>query len=193
MAKLIYFCGHAGTGKTTLARRAVARLHAATGESFCLLDKDTLYGTFSARVMGLLTGDPNDRDSPTYLDHLRDQEYAGLVDVASENLALDVNVLVVGPFSREVRAHTLHSGHAYPVPAGTRTRVVWVDLDEDVARQRIIARADRRDDWKLAHWEAYRSRRFVPEPRDYPELVRYDNTGQDEARFTALIDELLKP
>ena len=38
-----------------------------------------------------------------------------------------------------------------------------------------------------------RSRRFVPEPRDYPELVRYDNTGQDEARFTALIDELLKP
>jgi predicted kinase len=198
VARLIYFCGHAGTGKTTLARRAVARLHAATGESFCLLDKDTLYGAFSARVMGLLTGDPNDRDSPAYLDHLRDQEYSGLVEVAAENLALSVNVLVVGPFSREVRAHTLHDARAYPVPAGTRTRVVWVDLDETVALERIRRRGDPRDAWKLAHWDSYRSRRFLPAPDDYPELIRYDNTPpaneadpDGQAAFESLMDALL--
>ncbi len=193
MARLIYFCGHAGTGKSTLARRAVGRLHAATGENFCLLDKDTLYGAFSARVMGLLTGDPNDRDSPTYLDNLRDQEYSGLVEVARENLALGVNVLAVGPFSREVRAHTLHDGRAYPVPAGTTIRVVWVDLDEAEALARIRHRNDPRDAWKLAHWDAYRTRRFVPPPEQYPELVRYDNTGRDDAAFDRLIDTLRAP
>jgi predicted kinase len=104
MARLVFFAGHAGTGKTTLARHAVPLLHARTGESFCVLDKDTVYGAYSAKVMGLLTGDPDDRDSPVYLENLRDQEYCGLLEIAAENLRLGVNVVLVGPFSREVKA-----------------------------------------------------------------------------------------
>ncbi|MCB2069668.1 MAG: ATP-binding protein, partial [Ottowia sp.] len=107
MPRLIFFCGHAGTGKTTLAKRLLPRLIAATGEPFCLLDKDTLYGQYSSAVMGVLTGDANDRDSPLYLQHLRDPEYNGLLATARENLALGVSTLVVGPLSREVRAHRL--------------------------------------------------------------------------------------
>jgi pantothenate kinase-related protein Tda10 len=64
MPRLIFFCGHAGTGKTTLAKRALPLLHRRSSESFCLLDKDTLYGGYSSAVMGVLTGDANDRDSP---------------------------------------------------------------------------------------------------------------------------------
>ena len=93
MPRLIFFCGHAGTGKTTLARRTIATLMQqahlrCSGESFCLLDKDTLYGQYSSAVMGVLTGDPNDRDSPPYLQHLRQPEYDGLLATARENLAL---------------------------------------------------------------------------------------------------------
>ena len=69
MPRLIVFCGHAGAGKTSLAKRAIPLLHHRSGESFCLLDKDTVYGAFSSHVMGILTGNPNDRDSPLYLEN----------------------------------------------------------------------------------------------------------------------------
>ena len=187
MARLVFFAGHAGTGKTTLARRAVPRMHARTGESFCVLDKDTVYGAYSATVMGLLTGDPDDRDSPTYLEHLRDREYDGLLDIASENLALGVNVLLVGPFSREVRSKRVFDATALGVPADTRISVVWVALAEATAKARIVARGDPRDRYKLEHWDEYRKRRFDPDGAEFPALLRFDNSTFDEAAFERLV------
>ncbi len=64
---LVFFCGHAGTGKTTLAKKLIGPLMQASATPFCLLDKDTLYGGYSAAAMAMLTGDPNDRDSPLFL------------------------------------------------------------------------------------------------------------------------------
>ncbi|RPH58804.1 MAG: ATP-binding protein [Burkholderiales bacterium] len=187
MVRLVFFAGHAGTGKSTLARRAVPLMHARTGESFCVLDKDTVYGAYSAKVMGLLTGDPDDRDSPTYLENLRDQEYDGLLDIAAENLALGVNVLLVGPFSREVKSKRVFDPVALGAPADTRVSVVWVALDEATAKARIVARGDVRDRYKLEHWDDYRKRRFDPDPREFPALLRFDNTLFDEATFERLI------
>lgn len=187
MPRLVFFAGHAGTGKSTLARRAVPLMHASTGESFCLLDKDTVYGAYSAKVMKLLTGDPDDRDSPTYLENLRDQEYSGLLEIAAENLALGVNVLLVGPFSREVRSKRVFDPVALGVPAETRISVVWVALDEATAKTRIVARGDARDRYKLEHWDEYRKRRFEPDPAEFPALLRFDNTLFDQSAFERLI------
>ncbi len=190
MARLVFIAGHAGTGKSTLAQRAVPLLHARTGESFCVLDKDTVYGAYSAKVMGLLTGDADDRDSPTFLEHLRDQEYRGLLEVAAENLALGVNLVLVGPFSREVKSKRVFDPLALGVPADTRIHVIWVSLDESAARARIIGRGDARDRYKLAHWDEYRKRRFEPDPVEFPTLLRFDNTIFDAAAFGRLIDAI---
>ncbi|HLS56950.1 MAG TPA: AAA family ATPase [Zeimonas sp.] len=190
MARLVFFAGHAGTGKTTLARRAMPLMHARTGESFCVLDKDTVYGAYSAKVMGLLTGDPDDRDSPMYLENLRDQEYGGLLAIAAENLALGVNVLLVGPFSREVKSKRVFDPAALGLPLDTRISVVWVALDEATAKARIVARGDARDRYKLEHWDDYRKRRFDPDAAEFPELLRFDNTTFDEAAFGRLIDAI---
>jgi predicted kinase len=191
-ARLIVFAGHAGTGKTTIARLAIPRLHAAGGESLCMLDKDTVYGAFSSKVMGLLTGDPDDRDSPTYLENLRDQEYSGLLDIARDNLSIGVSVVLVGPFSREVRSGRMFDACELGLPPDTPITVVWVLLDEDEARRRIIARADHRDRYKLEHWDEYRKRRFTPDPADFPALVFYDNSAPPAAGFETLLSRLAR-
>jgi predicted kinase len=184
---LIFFCGHAGTGKTTLAKRLFAPLMQTTGEPFCLLDKDTLYGAYSAAAIGALTGDPHDRDSPLFIEHFRDPEYRCLVDTAAENLALGVSVAVVAPLTREVRNARLFDRAWLGIADDVAIRVVWVHVDEDVARERIVARGDPNDAYKLAHWDEYRKRLFFPDEALARTLVMFDNTTpSDRAR-----DELL--
>ncbi|MDN4574580.1 ATPase [Pandoraea cepalis] len=191
MTRLIFFCGHAGAGKTTLAKRLIGPLIARSGEAFCLLDKDTLYGAYSASVMGALTGNPNDRDSPVYLQTLRDPEYAGLLDTARENLRLGVNVLVVGPFSRELREGRLFDRVWLGVDDDVGVHVVWVELGEADAKARIVSRGNPNDAYKLAHWDDYRLRRFSPSAEAFPQLARYDNTAPTAEDDERLLQTLL--
>jgi predicted kinase len=189
--RLLLFAGHAGTGKTTLAKRAVAVLKARSGQDYFFLDKDTAYGAFSSHIMGLLTGNPDDRDSPTYLNNLRDQEYAGLLDIARENLLLGMNVMLVGPFTREIMAGKFFRPTELGMPEGTECCIAWIDLDSAEAKRRIEQRNDARDAWKLVHWDEYLKRRV--EPPSHPALMRLDNTRFDEAAFGLLIEHLLAP
>lgn len=187
--RLILFAGHAGTGKTTLAKQALPLLAARSGRDFFFLDKDTAYGAFSSHIMGLLTGDPADRDSPTYLQHLRDREYAGLLDITRENLALGLQVMLVGPFTREIMAGKFFRPQELGLPANTICRIAWIELSSEEARRRIERRADPRDAWKLAHWDSYLQRRV--EPPEHPALQRFDNAVFDAAAFEGLVQHLL--
>jgi predicted kinase len=188
---LIFFCGHAGTGKTTLARQLFAPLMQATGEPFCLLDKDTLYGAYSAAAIGALTGDPHDRDSPLFIEHFRDPEYRCLIDTAAENLALGVSVAIVAPLTREVRSAHLFDRAWLGIDDDVVIRVVWVHVDESVARERIVARGDPNDAYKLAHWEEYRQRLFVPDAALAQTLVMFDNTAPSDQARDALLARLI--
>jgi predicted kinase len=191
MTHLVFFCGHAGTGKTTLAKRLFPRLMRATGEPFCLLDKDTLYGGYSAAAMGALTGDPNDRDSPLFLQHLRDPEYRALIDTARENLELGVSVAVVAPLSREVRDGRLFDRQWLGIGDTVTIRVVWVQVTEDVAHARIVARGNPNDAYKLAHWDEYRQRRFVPSGDQCRDLLRFDNSAPSIEAYDELLARLV--
>lgn len=189
LPRLIFFAGHAGTGKTTLAKQALTRLTASTGRDYFFLDKDTAYGAFSSHIMGILTGDPADRDSPTYLQQLRDHEYSGLLDITRENLALGQQVMLVGPFTREIIAGKFFRPQELGLPADTLCRIAWVDLPSDEARRRIERRADPRDAWKLANWDSYLKRRV--DPPEHPALQRFDHAVFDETAFDRLIGHLL--
>jgi len=188
--RLILFAGHAGTGKSTLAKKALPLIIEKTGEDFFFLDKDTVYGDYSAHVMELTTQNPNDRDSPYYLENLRDWEYRGLIDIARENLLLGVNVILVGPFSKEIQSGRLFNPQALGIPAQTKISIAWIDLDENEARIRMQKRGDPRDEWKLAHWDQYAKRRI--ETPEHMAIKRFDNCEFEAARFEKLIDELIK-
>lgn len=193
MTHLVFICGHAGTGKTTIAKRLVGPLMRDTGKAFCLLDKDTLYGRYSAAAMGAMTGDPNDRDSPLYLQHLREPEYQGLIDTARENLELGISVIVVGPLSREVRERKLVDRDWLGIGRDVTIHVVWVYTSEETAHARIIARHNPNDAYKLAHWDEYRQRRFVPSGATCQGLIMFDNTAPTSAEFDGLLRDILKP
>ncbi|WP_168794235.1 AAA family ATPase [Paraburkholderia aromaticivorans] len=191
MTHLVFFCGHAGTGKTTLAKKLLGPLMRAGATPFCLLDKDTLYGGYSAAAMAMLTGDPNDRDSPLFLQHLRDPEYRGLLDTARDNLELGISAIVVGPLSREVRERRLFDRAWLGVGADVALRVVWVYTSEETAHRRIVERANPDDAYKLAHWDEYRQRRFVPSGDICDDLLMFDNTAPTSADYEALLARIV--
>ncbi|WP_123387665.1 ATP-binding protein [Paraburkholderia sp.] len=191
MTYLVFICGHAGTGKTTLAKRLIGPLMRAAGSAFCLLDKDTLYGVYSSAAMSLLTQDPNDRDSPLFLQHLRDPEYRGLIDTARDNLELGISALVIAPLSREIRERKLFDRTWLGVGEDVEIRVVWVHTEEETARQRILKRGDPSDAYKLAHWDEYRQRRFVPSGESCVGLQMFDATAPGVADYDALIERIL--
>ncbi len=193
MTHLVFFCGHSGTGKTTIAKRLIGPLMRETGEAFCLLDKDTLYGGYSAAAMRALTGDPNDRDSPLYLQHLRDPEYRGLLDTARENLELGISTVVIGPLSREVRDRRLFDRSWLGIGDDVVIRIVWVSTSEDTAHARIVGRRNPNDAYKLAHWDEYRQRRFVPDGAAREGLIMFDNTSPRQSDFDALLRAIVAP
>jgi predicted kinase len=188
--RLILFAGHAGTGKTTLAKKALPLIVERTGEDFFFLDKDTVYGAYSAHVMELTTKNPNDRDSPYYLKNLRDWEYAGLIAIARENLQLGVNVILVGPFSTEIQSGRIFNPQELEVPSASSIKIAWIDLDENEAKRRMEKRADPRDEYKLKHWDQYTQRRV--EPPEQEAIQRFDNLHFDEAKFEELINHLVE-
>ena len=189
--RLILFAGHAGTGKSTLAKKALPLIIEKTGEDFFFLDKDTVYGAYSSHIMELTTQNPDDRDSPYYLENLRDWEYQGLLDIVKENLLLGVNVILVGPFSKEIQSGRMFNPEALGMPQQTVISIAWIDLDENEAKVRMQKRADPRDAWKLAHWEQYAKRRISP-PENLS-IRRFNNLHFDEASFEKMIDDLVKP
>lgn len=186
--RLILFAGHAGAGKSTLAKKALPLIVAKTEEDFFFLDKDTVYGAFSSHVMELTTNNPNDRDSPYYLQNLRDWEYKGLIAIVKENLQLGVNVILVGPFSSELQSGRMFNPEALGIPPQTTIRIAWIDLAEQEAKSRMEKRADPRDEWKLAHWDQYMMRRV--NPPEHSSVQHFDNLNFDEAQFEKLIDHL---
>jgi len=188
--RLILFAGHAGTGKSTIAKKALPIIIEKTGEDFFFLDKDTVYGAYSAHVLALAGKDPNDRDSPFYLQNLRDWEYRGLIDTARENLLLGVNVILVAPFSPEIQSGKMFDPVALGIPPQTSIQIAWIDLPEEEAKTRMIKRADPRDEWKLAHWNEYAKRRI--EPPTHPLLKRFDNSQFDDAKLNKLIEAIIQ-
>lgn len=118
--------------------------------------RTTLSRPLTERLLLALGGDPDDRHSPTYLEHARPLEYACLMKAAWENLECGNSVVAVAPFLAESADAQWTSRVARRCGRiGTRFETLWVDSDVESMRDRLISRNASRDTWKLTHWPTY--------------------------------------
>lgn len=158
MAIAIFVCGPAGSGKSTLSKMIVRRMRGPAGAPFCILDKDVLTDPLSEALLFQITGSGLDRDSAAYKAHVRDPEYACVLATAKENLELGMNVILPGPWSREIASGALYRASTLGFPADTKMLLVWLDVPEDERRSRVALRGNPRDAYKLKNWSEYVNR-----------------------------------
>ncbi|MEU6441412.1 AAA family ATPase [Streptomyces sp. NPDC047046] len=146
----VLVAGYAGSGKSEAGKL----LASVTG--WALIDKDTLTRPFVEALLRAHGVDPDDRQSPFYLEQVRPLEYDCLLKTCWENLEHGIPVVAVAPFLREVtdpRWNDRTRRHAARL--GAATEVLWVDSDHTSMRERLTSRNASRDTWKLANWREY--------------------------------------
>ncbi|GGH78367.1 dephospho-CoA kinase [Pullulanibacillus pueri] len=188
--KLVFFVGTAGTGKSYVSQMLSQEF------SWAYLDMDTIGTPFVNKMLTMNGLDPDDRDSKFYKEHLRDLPYRATMDVALDNLLAHQNVALIGPFTRElanpewIEKELKAKGLSFEE---VDVKVIIVEVNNpNVEKERIQERGFERDQWKLNHWQEYKS-----EKKEYhvtwniPEtsVLRFDNSDEmTEEKRQTLID-----
>ncbi|MBS2963133.1 ATP-binding protein [Actinocrinis puniceicyclus] len=151
--------GAPGAGKTTVGELLATRLdpHPA------VLDKDTVYGSFVAAILAAAGREPGEREGEWYDAHVKPHEYQGLTATAREIRRHGCPVLLIAPFTgqiRDPRRWTEWTG----LLGGGQVRLVWVSCEPAVLRERLLARASERDGAKLAAYTQFVERMRPDEP-----------------------------
>lgn len=140
-----------------------------------------------------MTGDANDRDSPVFCATCASRSTPACADTARvKTWHWAPTAWWWARYRAKCRAHAGEPCLAAR-PTTCRSITVWVHLQEAEARRRIQARGNPNDAWKLAHWDDYRPRLFLPTAAQYPELRLYDNTAASAEEYEALLQTLQGP
>lgn len=150
----LFILGHAGTGKSVLTSHFI-RQELQQHRTWCVLDKDTIGEYWTGPFLEAYGQDPNDRDSPFFKEKVRDLQYKSTLLIGKDQLELGLNVVFPGPWSKELATQALFSAETLGLPLNTILRHVWLELPHSIRKERIIQRADPRDQWKLDHWDDY--------------------------------------
>ncbi|KZL91961.1 AAA family ATPase [Clostridium magnum] len=124
--------------------------------------------------------------------HVRDLEYKVILDLASEALEFDSNVIINAPFSRELRdIQYIENLRNRLKEYDAKLRVIWIECSEETAHERMLKRNSDRDTWKLQHWEEYIKTENFNAP-DIEDLLIYKNDNEEEEKksFKEVIEKL---
>lgn len=167
-SKLILIGGAPGSGKTYIGKELSRRVG-------LFVDKDTVSRFFAEPMLKLLGSHSDDRESETYLAHVRNIEYETMMKHALENLEGGHSVICSAPFIREFNDEQwLDDIQLEAELLDAEVVKVWIHVDPATARERIIARGAGRDLWKLANWDAYIS--GIPQSAPSPDMLVIDNS-----------------
>jgi predicted kinase len=137
-------CGSPGAGKTTYGKKLAKEKQAV------FLDIDVATERLVRLALSLAGQNPEDRDSPYFKQHFRDPVYEQLFDIARDNLPLS-NVVIAGPFTQEMKDPKWPEKLAARL--GAPVNVHYVFCPPHIRQERMIKRADSRDEGKLRDWK----------------------------------------
>jgi predicted kinase len=184
-ACLVLMAGGAGAGKTVLAREVVRRVTNAV-----LLDKDRLLGPWVDRVLRD-AGAEVDRDGDYYWRSVRPQEYATLEAMAYDHLELGKVVVVDAPLRPELEDPAWVARVRDECAArGASFVAVWVVVTPETARQRLHARDEPRDRWKLANWQDFLKRQPYDPPVGASLVLANDDRDSTETLIAAILQAI---
>ncbi|MDD3368767.1 MAG: AAA family ATPase [Lachnospiraceae bacterium] len=188
--KLILVTSPPACGKTYISKALAERL-----KHVVYLDKDTLI-TLSKQIF-VVAGEPYNRSSDFFEEHIRNFEYDCVVELALEALKYDDIVLINAPFTREIRDMDYINNLKEKLKEKNATLVVvWVETSPEIVHKRMIERNSDRDTWKLEHWDEYIAgcNFNIPKNLDDPiikdDLLLFKNNNDEE--FEASMKECLK-
>lgn len=142
--------GYAGSGKSELSR-VLSRV---TGSA--IVDKDTTTRAVVERLLEELGRPAHDRESQTYLEHVRPFEYEALLATIDENAEVGVGVIATAPFIREFQdAAWIERIGTRLNAAGVGLSLVWVRCDATTMHTYLKRRGAARDTGKLSNWDDY--------------------------------------
>lgn len=147
--KLILVTSPPACGKTHISKELSKEL-----KNIVYLDKDTLIPL--SKQIFVVAGEPYNRSSDFFEEHIRDYEYECVIDLALDALEYNDIVLINAPFTREIRdMEYINNLKEMLAQKGAKLVVIWVQTSPEIVHQRMIARNSDRDTWKLENWDEY--------------------------------------
>lgn len=176
--------GAPGAGKSTVAEELARRLRPVPA----LLDKDTLFAGYVDEVRRSHGRSEGEREGQWYDAHVKMHEYAGMTAGAAQIRASGCPVLLVAPFTTQIRDLGAWATWVQAL-GGDPVRLVWVGVQASVLRERLTRRGSPLDSGKLEDWDTFVARIGPDTPPPVPHL-RVDNNG-DRMTLRARVHALL--